>query len=77
MFDLLHKIIQIDPPFNMVILIMLIIFSSVTITSVASQVRKYYCMREELEFKREMLARGMTPEEADQWLRTKTPRSFG
>lgn len=77
MFDLLHKIIQIEPPFNMIILIMLIIFSSVTITSVASQIRKYYCMREELEFKREMLARGMTPEEADQWLRTKPPSSFG
>jgi hypothetical protein len=56
---------------------MLIIFSGVTITSVASQIRKYYCMREELEFKREMLARGMTPEKADQWLRTKPPSSIG
>ncbi len=50
-------------PFNLVAFIVLIGVVSSVITSVVKQIRKYFCHRQEIEFKREMLDRGMSAEE--------------
>lgn len=60
---------NVPPPFNMVVYIMLIICGSSVISSIFKQVRKYACHRQELDFKRELLDRGMSIEEVDQIVR--------
>jgi len=52
-------------PFNMVAVICLIFAVSSVIGSVVKQIRKFVCQRQEIEFKREMLDRGMTAEEIE------------
>lgn len=69
----IDKIISIPVPFNMIIIMMAIIFGAGIITSVAKQIRKYLCLREELEFKREMIDRGMTPDEIERLVKCKSP----
>jgi hypothetical protein len=73
MFQIIDKVLAIPVPFNMIIVIMAIIFSTGIITSIAKQVRKYACLRHELEFKREMIDRGMTPDEVEKLVKCKTP----
>lgn len=63
---------SVPPPFNMVVYIMLIICGSGVITSVFKQIRKYACHRQELEFKREMLDRGMSVDEVEQVVRARS-----
>jgi cell division protein FtsL len=63
---------SVPPPFNMVVYIMLIICGSGVITSIFKQVRKYACHRQELEFKREMLDRGMSVDEVEQVVRARS-----
>jgi hypothetical protein len=71
--DLIDKVLAIPVPFNMIIVIMAIIFGTGIITSVAKQVRKYLCLREELLFKREMIDRGMSPAEVEKLVKSKSP----
>jgi hypothetical protein len=71
--DLIDKVLAIPVPFNMIIVIMAIIFGTGIITSVAKQVRKYLCLREELLFKREMIDRGMSPQEVEKLVKCKSP----
>lgn len=63
MSDVLQRIVSMPPPFNMVVLVVLIFSVAGIFSSIAKQIRKYACYRQELEFKREMLDRGMTPDE--------------
>jgi hypothetical protein len=65
MLEMLRMIVSITPPFNMVVLIMLIIITGTTITAIAKEVRTFFCFREDLEFKREMVARGISVEEVE------------
>ncbi len=69
MQDFIQLIQSVPPPFNMVICIVLIICSSSVVASIFKQIRKYACHRQELEFKREMLDRGMPLEEVEQVVR--------
>ena len=66
---------SVPPPFNMVVYIMLIICGSSVLSSVFKQIRKYACHRQELEFKRELLDRGMTVEEIEQVVRARGDES--
>ncbi len=65
---------NVPPPFNMVVYIMLIIGASSVITSVFKQIRKYACHRQELEFKRELLDRGLPIHEIEQIVRARGDR---
>lgn len=56
-------------PFNMVVLIVLIMSLAGVCTSLGKQVRKYACHRQELEFKRQMLDRGLATEEIERLVR--------
>ncbi|MCH7751720.1 MAG: hypothetical protein IH898_06140 [Planctomycetes bacterium] len=63
----LFQLIQgLHTPFNMVATICLIFAVTSVIASVVKQIRKYVCHRQEIEFKREMLDRGMSAEEIEQ-----------
>jgi hypothetical protein len=73
MLQIIERILAIPVPFNMIIVIMAIIFGTGIITSIAKQIRKYFCLREELQFKREMIDRGMTPQEVEKLIKCKTP----
>ena len=63
MSQFFQSIISIPAPFNMVVMIVLIISSAGIVTSIAKQIRKYACHRQELDFKRELLDRGLSSEE--------------
>ncbi|NOZ40355.1 MAG: hypothetical protein GXP24_09030 [Planctomycetes bacterium] len=65
---------SVPPPFNMVVYIMLIVCGSGVLTSVFKQIRKFACHRQELDFKRELLDRGMSAEEVAQVIQA-TPES--
>jgi hypothetical protein len=69
----LQSIVDIPPPFNMIVLIVLIVTAGSALTAAVAQVRKYFSHRQELEFKRELLDRGMTAEEIERVVRAQSP----
>lgn len=68
-FDVLRGL---PTPFNMVVIIVLIVSVSSILSSVAKQIRKYACHRQELDFKRELLDRGMQGDEIEQVVRARS-----
>ena len=62
LFDLIQGL---RTPFNMVATICLIFAVASVIGSIVKQIRKFVCHRQEIEFKREMLDRGMSAEEIE------------
>jgi hypothetical protein len=60
---LFKAIINIPPPFNMIVLIVLFGSAAGVLSSIATQIRKYGCHRQDIDFKRELLDRGLTPDE--------------
>ncbi|MEM8944564.1 MAG: hypothetical protein AAGD11_05210 [Planctomycetota bacterium] len=62
---------NVPPPFNMVVYIFLIIGIGSVLTSLMKQIRKYACHRQELDFKRELIDRGMDPDEIEQVVRAR------
>lgn len=69
MISLLQSIISIPVPFNMIVLIILLLSSAGVLGSLFKQVRKFACHRAELAFKRDLLDRGMTADEIEQIVR--------
>lgn len=65
MTELLRTIVDIQPPFNMVVLIVLIGSVAGILGSIATQIRKYACHRQDIEFKRDLIDRGMSAEEIE------------
>lgn len=65
MGEALKTIITIPPPFNMIVLIVLIGTLAGLIGGIAKQIRRFACHRQELEFKRELVDRGMSAEEIE------------
>ncbi len=73
MSSFLEAITSIQAPFNMVVLVVLIGCGAGVITTIASEIRKYMCHREDADLKRDMLARGMSPSEIEQVVEAKSP----
>lgn len=73
MSSVVQQILTLPVPFNMVVIIVAIVFVSGIITSALKQVRKYACLRQELEFKREMVDRGMTADEIERIVKVRSP----
>lgn len=63
------SIFELPVPFNMVVIIVLICTVAGVITAIAKEARKYFCHRNEMELKREMLDRGMEPQEIEEIIR--------
>lgn len=73
MSEALHSIVSMPTPFNMVVLITLIVMTASLVGTVAKQIRKYVCHRQELEFKRELLDRGLAAEEVERIVVARSP----
>jgi hypothetical protein len=73
MGDAIHSIISIGAPFNMIVLVVLIVNFAWLVGAVAKQTRKWASHRQELEFKRELLDRGMTADEIERILKAQGP----
>jgi len=69
MIEIFQRIVSMQTPFNMFVLVVLIVSGTGLITSIAKQCRKYACHRQELEFKRELLDRGMSIDEIERVVR--------
>jgi hypothetical protein len=73
MGNALRSIVDIPPPFNMIVLIVLIVTAGSAFTAAVSHIRKYFSHRQEIEFKRELLDRGMSAEEIERVVRAQSP----
>ena len=73
---MLQEIVSIPAPFNMVVLIVLIVVGGSVISEVAKQVRHYFCHRAETELKRDMLDRGMSAVEIEQVIAASSPAAL-
>ena len=69
MISLLQSIISIPTPFNMIVLVVLIMATAGVFGSLFKQLRKFACHRAELAFKRDLLDRGLTADEVEQIVR--------
>ena len=72
MLDLLRLIADIQAPFNMVVFIVMFGCLAGAVSSIAMETRKYFCHREDLELKRELVDRGLTSEEIELVMRAKS-----
>ncbi len=75
MFELLRPITEIAPPFNMIVLIVLIGCVAGVINTIAKQACKYGCHRQDLEFKRELIDRGLPTDEIERIIAAQSPVS--
>jgi hypothetical protein len=71
MTSAIQSITSIPAPFNMIVLVMLIVTAGSVVGTIATQIRKWACHRQEIEFKRELLDRGMSVEEIARMAETK------
>ena len=73
MVNLIESIIAIPIPFNMIVLVVLICSVAGVITAIAKEVRKYLCHREEVDFKRDLLASGMSAADIERTIQAHSP----
>jgi hypothetical protein len=73
MVDLFKAIIGIGVPFNMIVLIMLFGAVAGVLTGFATQIRKYTCHRQEIDFKRELVDRGLAADEIERIVNARIP----
>ncbi len=71
MSNVFQQIISIPVPFNMIVMIVLIGCTAGVVTTIASEVRKYFTHREAIDFKRELADRGMTADEIERIIKAK------
>jgi hypothetical protein len=67
-YDVFKGIVSMPAPFNMVVLVVLIVFTAGIFTSLFKQIRKYACHRQDVELKRELVERGLSVDEIERIL---------
>lgn len=73
MNDLMLRVFALPAPFNMIVIVAALGMVTGLLTTLVKQIRKYACLRRELEFKRELVDRGMTADEIEQIVKAKSP----
>ena len=73
--ELFKAILSIPIPFNMVVLVVLFFCVTGVVTSMLKQIRKYACHRRELDFKRDLVERGLSVEEIERIMAAKCSTS--
>jgi hypothetical protein len=68
METIFQSILHMQAPFNMVVLVVLIGSVAGVIKIAATEIRKFGCHRQDIEFKREMVDRGLSAEEIERIL---------
>ena len=72
MIEVLRLIAGIQAPFNMVVFIVMFGCLAGAVSSIATETRKYFCHREDLEFKRELVDQGLSSGEIELVMRAKS-----
>jgi hypothetical protein len=68
MSEFFHSILSMPSPFNMVVMVVLISCSAAVVKFVAMEIRRFGCHRQDIDFKREMVERGLSAEEIERVL---------
>jgi hypothetical protein len=70
--ELFKGILNLQTPFNMIVLVVL--FGCVTgvIKGIATQIRKYGCHRQDIDFKRELVDRGLSADEIERIIQARS-----
>jgi hypothetical protein len=63
--NLFQGILNMDSPFNMIVMVVLITCTTGVITSLFKQIRKYGCYRRDVDLKRELVERGLSVDEVE------------
>jgi hypothetical protein len=74
MYDVFQSIVGIQSPFNMIVLVVLIGSVAGVLTGITAQIRKYGCHRQDLDFKRELVDRGLAADEIERIVRAQLPK---
>jgi hypothetical protein len=75
MYELFQGILRMPPPFNMITLIVLFGCGASVLGAIATQIRKYGCHRQDIDFKRELVERGLLAEEIERIVVAQGPAS--
>jgi cell division protein FtsL len=75
MTSAIQSIVNMGEPFNMVVLVMVIVMAASIVKTIAKETRRFACHRQELELKRELLDRGMGAEEIERVVKARGPAS--
>ena len=70
---MLQEILNIPTPFNMVVLVVLIGSVVGLLSTIAIQIRRYSCHRQEIELKRELVDRGLSTDEIERIIVARPP----
>jgi hypothetical protein len=65
MIELFKAIIDIQTPFNMIVLVTLFGCAAGVLGAIAKEIRKYACHRQDIAFKQDLIDRGLGPEEIE------------
>lgn len=68
MSEIIHQVLSMPPPFNMITVIVVVVVGVGGITSIATEIRKYVSHRESMEVIRDLADRGMSPGEIERIL---------
>jgi len=71
--EFLKGILSMPVPFNMIVLICLTFAVAGVITGIAKEIRKYGCHRQDIDFKRELVDRGLSVDEIERIVAAKGP----
>lgn len=71
MDEFFQSILRLDSPFDMVVLIVLIASVVGLLSTIAVQIRRYGCNRQDIDFKRELVERGLSAEEIERIVKAK------
>ena len=77
MNSLLQSILSIPTPFNMVVMVVLITCVAGVVSAIAKEIRRYGCHREDIQFKRELVDRGLSAEEIERIVATRGSAGSG
>jgi hypothetical protein len=73
MLEIFQAIVNMQTPFNMIVLITMFGCAAGVLTGIAAQIRKYGCHRQDIDFKRELVERGLAAEEIERIVQAKSP----
>ena len=71
MYELVKTALEVPLPFNMIIVLGTLGIGMGTLTAIAGEIRKFATHRLDLDFKRELVDRGIPPDEIEQILQAK------
>jgi hypothetical protein len=71
--DFLHSLLNIQSPFNMIVLVVLIGSVVGLLSTIVVQVRLYAAHRADVQLKRELVERGLNADEIERVVAAKTP----